>query len=257
MRSDNSWVLGQQSQDLHFAACANSAPQNIFNETFGSHGIIQQSALGFSNVTLLHPSLNNWKLAGVLNDCILQTEDKDYGRPYPAKDGECAKSLEKSRADIEGNESSGVQHEIHVMIYAWWEYITSKNLNSARLYVLGYAEFFNTIEDATLCNDISFARNAGQGQKLAMDLRNEINNLVQLANDKLKKDVEIINNGDKRVNLGFIDINSAFAGSRFCEGGHTLYDQYFSNKVKFWNHVPDRVAIKKANNYQFHVPSDD
>ncbi|KAF2690703.1 hypothetical protein K458DRAFT_482909 [Lentithecium fluviatile CBS 122367] len=244
---DNSWVPNGKEQQFQFAACARSKPEKMIDDHVRS-----------PSVTLMQAGLDTWKLTDVLNFCIFQDQDKDYGVAFPSavEEGECALAISNARRSIEGSDDWGVQYEIHNEIYNWWNIMGAINPDY-RLYVIGYPDFFNTVEDATWCNNVTFARNRKTGQMLVMELRNEINILTQLINDKIWKAVQVINSGDSRVKVGFINPKDRFDGSRFCEGGHSLYDQYFGTKIKFWNRSPEQVVIRRNNNYQFREPTED
>lgn len=102
-----------------------------------------------------------------------------------------------------------------------------------KLYVLGYAHFFNLGDN--YCNSLSFAPFAnapvGNSPKLTLQLRTDMNTAIQNVNDILAKVV----NDVKDPRAKFIDISPAFNGHRFCEDNHSKIDQWYSSDVWLWN----------------------
>jgi hypothetical protein len=99
-----------------------------------------------------------------------------------------------------------------------------------KLYILGYAHFFNL--GANYCDDISFGAFAlvgGAAPKVSNVLRTAFNDAVTNVNNVLSRVATDI--GDERVK--FIDISPAFNTHRFCENSHNYKDQWYSTVSQF------------------------
>ena len=79
----------------------------------------------------------------------------------------------------------------------------------ARLLVTGYATFFNEMTEQ--CNHATFSK-TNPNNRLTNELRGRFNSLVRLLNSVIKAAAEA-------HNAEYIDIDSVFAGHRFCEEG--------------------------------------
>ncbi|KAI9669874.1 MAG: hypothetical protein M1831_006909 [Alyxoria varia] len=122
-----------------------------------------------------------------------------------------------------------------------------------RLYVTGYAEFFNAEDPA--CDDVTFARSANPNPdgkdhiKMTKELRKDFNSMSRHLNSKIEEAVN--RNKDQRV--VFIDIQGegTLDGHRFCEPGIKEPDQK-NGKLWFWHYPYNEprddgdAALKRA-----------
>ena len=97
-----------------------------------------------------------------------------------------------------------------------------------------YAEFFNA--DTTWCNDVTFSyfaaghhdskqKNENNYFYLKQDYRRDFNKLLLKANGKIKEAVDAANHEHGSEKVHFVDVNSRFAGHRFCEQNIKETDQ--------------------------------
>ena len=86
-----------------------------------------------------------------------------------------------------------------------------------RLYVTGYAQFFN--EDDPQCDDVSWtywSQNKNNGApKLTRDKRKTFNNMAKALNAQIQAAVKEY----EKYGAKFIDYDDAFEGHRYCEAG--------------------------------------
>lgn len=183
-----------------------------------------------------------------INNCVFHVQNKNYGPDWPDPNGECAKSIVDSRMRI----NLGLQRSITGAILDILNYESVRYKPDFRLYVIGYAPPFAVDDAATWCNNESFVVpwRHEQRQLLSMELRKELNELVNDVNDKLRTVAENFN--DTRI--GYIDISSVFDGARFCECQHSLWDQYQGTKVKLWNGSPEGVVMANGQ-YTVRAPT--
>jgi hypothetical protein len=146
----------------------------------------------------------------IVEDCIFQfNRDKDYGPEYPDPDGECFKTLEHARENIRSPWFiGGLWNSIYVVLN---EPRIREN-RRFRLFIVGYAGLFN--HDDPRCNDWSFGIWPGKQPKLSTELRHAINEVVDVGRTVYN---HLINHIMFNPKVRYIDINSAFAGHRFCE----------------------------------------
>ena len=118
--------------------------------------------------------------------------------------------------------------------------------NDFRLYVTGYAEFFNEVD--TGCDEVTFARTANpvddgkEHTKLTTGLRKEFNSMSTHLNQMIQKAVD--RNTDKGVKFIDIQANGALEGHRFCEKGVKEPDQH-NEKLFFWHYPYDDPKDKE------------
>ena len=112
-----------------------------------------------------------------------------------------------------------------------------KNNPLFKLYVTGYAQFFN--DEDPFCNTVTFARSANpdnDGEKhilMTTELRKDFNAMSRMLNVAIKKAVDQ-NSGSSIVR--FIDFDALIDGARFCEPGVIEPDQENPNAAFF--HYP-------------------
>ncbi len=89
-----------------------------------------------------------------------------------------------------------------------------------KLYVIGYAQFFNPT--TTQCENVSFDfwRELPENQgNLTSALRTTLNGLATSLNTQISDAVDRANAHDERKPVVFVDWDSAFAGHRYCDEG--------------------------------------
>ncbi|XDG03116.1 hypothetical protein ABKA04_002731 [Annulohypoxylon sp. FPYF3050] len=192
--------------------------------------------VGNPQMITYHAGGNNCGFGDVVFNCIYQPWG-NYGAEYPDPTGKCAKQLANSNDYInEGGEGGLYQDELNT-VRDLLNHPSVKDNKDFRLYILGYAHFFNL--GANYCDDISFGALAtvpliGNAPKLSNRLRTDLNDGVERVNQVLARVAKDV--GDSRVR--FLDISPAFNGHRFCENNHNYRDQWYNADVWLWNLNP-------------------
>jgi hypothetical protein len=74
-------------------------------------------------------------------------------------------------------------------------------------------------------------------------LRQRINDLIRGLNVGIKAGVE---GSWYPERAHFIDVDSGVQDGQFCQPGHSIYDQYFGDKVLLWNLSPEGVITANS-----------
>lgn len=236
------------TQDFHFAACSGARLDNMGNEPY--RGYVQMQAVGVSpSFVTMQAGGNNAGFAAIADACMFRYEwGLDYGADYPG-DGECARRIQAAHDYIENPWwrspfGGSLERDLQISLGQILGHPPVKPSNSFKhLYLIGYAHFFNTDDDNTWCDSASFGLGINGRPPLTLELRRALNDLVERLNRKLEK----VAGYTKQVE--YIDTSEGFGGSRFCEPGHSLYDQYFGTKVKLWNLSPEGVVFFAGSDY--------
>lgn len=97
-------------------------------------------------------------------------------------------------------------------------------------------QFWSTADGSDWCNGESFGANPnGHQPKLSLELRKQMNELLQVINSKMGAIIAALIPANK---AGFIDIDPRFETHRFCEPGSSHRQQYYDDNVYFWNLSP-------------------
>ncbi|KAF2429973.1 hypothetical protein EJ08DRAFT_670707 [Tothia fuscella] len=155
-----------------------------------------------------------------------------YGLPKAIP---CDEQLEKSRKLIEDpNLVTKLDHVIKKTVKRGREGTIGNNF---KLYVTGFAEFFN--QDDPGCNDVTFARTANpkpdgkEHNKLTIKLRTDFNEMSVGLNAAIEEAVNL--NKDQGVRFIDIQAGGALDGHRFCEPSIKEPDQQ-NDKLWFWHY---------------------
>ena len=140
----------------------------------------------------------------VLNECVYQW------RPFST----CMKEIARARTLIESGDFIGKYSDMARVI---------RGSTTMRVALTGYARFFNDSTDQ--CDNVTFSKTDTK-QVLSKKLRKDFNDLVLLLNEVIKAAARI-------HDIGYIDIDAAFEGHRFCEAGIT--EPYDGNNTWFFN----------------------
>lgn len=219
-------------------------------------GYIQMERVGNPRLITMQAGGNNAGFYNVASSCLFHDRDMDYGPDYPDQ-GECLKAITDARNYINGGQ---LQEDIRITIQDIIDHPAVSGNPDFQLFVVGYGHFFAVDDDTTWCNDHSFVLpwRLQQRQKLLLDLRKDINALVEGVNTASYNAVMSFNN----PKIGWIDVTKeggvdAFAGGRFCEAGHSFFDQYFGDKVFLWNASPSGVIINNNGDITEREPTED
>jgi lysophospholipase L1-like esterase len=198
------------------------------------NGHIQMEEVGERpSVITMQAGGNNAGFYDVASNCIFHDADKDYGAAFPEQ-GECTAAIERAHNYLTNpNQDHWLEFDVKATIQEIFDKELAKSNPDFRLYIIGYAHFFDVRDDATWCDDFTFNLpwHLNQRQNLKLDLRKQINGLVEDLNQGLRRSAESFGNNK----IGYIDVSSGFDGGRFCEVGHNAWDQFFGPKVLLWN----------------------
>ena len=245
LKNDVSWMNGW-TEYFTWTACSGSRLVNMQDQILGvgnSPRLVTMSAGGNDN--------GGNPLAGFFNvadSCLfLSNPSTDYGLPYnadPDRTGQCAKAIDASKSYIGNTIGTDLKNTIN-------DILSKDNVKSQPdflLYVMGYAQFFNS--DTTWCNSHTFSVfwPYQSGPPLSQYLRNDINSLVTQLNSVYETTIKAF------PNVRFVNFDAGFEGQRFCEADGSAWGQYFSDDVWFWNVSPPNfsVANQNANDTDIH-----
>lgn len=185
----------RQSQ---FLACSGAKIRSILDEQVPllHHGqqVITMTAGG-----------NDVGLADILNACVFQW--------WPFTSG-CHQAIETSRELVEG----ALFADLLQLLKAITPNLSIDPTDPGKLYVIGYAHFFNS--STTQCDSTTWAfwYNIVHKQYLRRDVRKPLNELVDAVNERIHNAVKAV--GDQVI---FIDWHkyAAYDHGRYCEDGVT------------------------------------
>ena len=261
MEADTTWTTKPQA--FHFAACSGAFLEHIeLNPQEPKPGKINPPQIGqVGNPMMLtyQAGGNNCGFGTAVARCLYPIPGVfGYDKPYPDPEGACWKAVNDSNTyinDMRMIDKPGF-HGLYFDELTTIQRVLSndivKNNPDFKLYVLGYAHFFNL--GANYCDNLSFAPGvkvnafnevATTLTSIALDslatnyqppnvtnkLRTDFNDATTRVNNIIRK--AVIDANDPRVK--FIDISPAFNGHRFCENTHNKIDQWFNNGVWLWN----------------------
>ena len=242
MEANTTWT--SKPQTFHFAACSGAQLVNIKQETQNSNPA-QMDQVGSPVMLTYQAGGNNLGLGKVVTDCIYPLPmgpSSEYNNPYPDPDGQCVQDMNAINGYINDMRTDptpgnhGLYYDELATVRDVLGHAAVKNNPDFRLYILGFAHFFNL--GTNYCDNLSFAPRAEGAIKagshppnVTNQLRTDFNDAITRVNNVLQK---VANNVDDS-RAKFIDISSAFDSHRFCEDHHNEADQWFSNDVWLWN----------------------
>lgn len=234
LSESKSWVPDGRAQNFHFEACA--------GQTQDQGHVNLDSIPSNSDMLLLEASVLDASFAAIAYACIFVPDGEEWGPSYPNSSGRCRLELDKARAYIGDFNSSKLLQDVRTTINIVFDIDKVKTNPDFRVFVPGYLQLFH--EDGRQgdwCNNTSFSLRKESRPTLSRELRAEINYIVREANNAVEAAVATSNHSD---HAHFIDIDSQIGDKRFCQPSHTLYDQYYGDKVMFWNLAPEGVILR-------------
>jgi hypothetical protein len=189
--------------------------------------------VGSPQMITYHAGGNNCDFGTVVSDCIYQPLNfgDGYGPEYPDPAGKCAQRMAEKKGYM--NDPLGLYRDELLTVRDLVSHPVVKDNKDFRLYILGYAHFFNL--DANYCDELTFSpwQSINRGPKLSNRLRTDLNDAVERMNQILKRVATDV--GDPRVK--YLDVSPAFDTHRFCEDSHSgnTNDQWYSTDVWLWN----------------------
>ena len=185
-----------EQRESQFLACSGAKIGSILHEQVPLLNDDQQ-------VITMTAGGNDVGLADILNACVFQW--------WPFSSG-CHQAIETSRELLEGDFSG----DLVQLLKAITPKLSRDPTNPGTLYVIGYADFFNS--STTQCDSTTWAfwYNIGNKQYLNKDVRKPLNELVDAVNMRINDAVKVA--GDRVV---FIDWHeyAAYDHGRYCEDG--------------------------------------
>lgn len=143
----------------------------------------------------------------VMNACVF--------RFYSWYSGTCEAALAASDAAIRGGD---FERRLEVVLRQVLDRVAWERRPRFAIAVTGYARFFR--EDTPACDNMSLSVWWG-GPRLTRDVRRSLNGLVDAANAKLRRTVDVVNARFRgpRPRVLFVGYDDLFDGHRFCEPG--------------------------------------
>ena len=263
MEADTTWTTNPQT--FHFAACSGAFLDHIElnpQDTKPEMNPPQMDQVGNPMMLTYQAGGNNCGFGEAVSKCLYPFPGLlGYDKPYPDPNGACFQAVNKSNTyinnmrtnDDDSEEPHGLYLDEFRTIQAVLLKDAVKNNPDFKLYVLGYAHFFNL--GTNYCDNLSFAPGVkadpnGLGEiagssaealglletnyhppNVTNQLRTDFNDATTRVNNVIRKAVNDVN--DPRVK--FIDVSPAFNGHRFCENSHSALDQWFNTDVWLWN----------------------
>ncbi|MDI1488653.1 MAG: hypothetical protein OHK93_007928 [Ramalina farinacea] len=185
-----------EQRQSQFLACSGAKIRSILDEQVPLLNDDQQ-------VITMTVGGNDVGLADILNACVFQW--------WPFSSG-CHQAIETSRELIEG----GFSADLVQLLKAITPKLSRDPTNPGKLYVIGYADFFNS--STTQCDSTTWAfwYNIGNKQYLNQDVRKPLNELVDAVNKRISDAVKAA--GDQAI---FVDWHeyAAYDRGRYCEDG--------------------------------------
>lgn len=234
MEADQNWV-GHNPSGLRDAACSGSQLGDI---VAGQH---QMGKVGDTPaVVVMTSGGNNAGFGHIVDVCIYHSDPThNYGNPYWSdKDGsgDCAKAIADATEYITNPDK--MPNDLTKTLDDLFADPASKNPDFL-LYLTGYAQFFGTDYDPWCDSEywsIPTINPFNIDPYLSKSLRQAFNDRVSAVNKLYKSTAE----SDKyKAKVRFIDIDSHFAGHRFCEPGSNYKEQINTDthfdKVYLWN----------------------
>ncbi|KAF1919289.1 SGNH hydrolase-type esterase domain-containing protein [Ampelomyces quisqualis] len=240
LSEDDTWVPNGLKQEFHFQACSGTRFEQIDRGTNQDH--IQLNEIpADTNMLLLQAGGNNANFAAIAYACLFAPEGKEWGPAFPDPRGACAVELAKAREYIYGTGVNQLFQDTRWTVNAVFNNEKVKHMDDLRLFIPGYFQsFYEGGGAGDWCDNASFALRYSDRPTLSLALRKEINGLIRGLNDGIKAGIV---GSFHHHRTHFIDVDSQIGDHRFCQPGHSLYDQYFGDKVYLWNMSPEGVII--------------
>lgn len=209
---------GANRTTFDFLSCTGSTIDDMLSGAESSQ-IDQLNTTTTADLALLSVGGNDLGFFDIMNSCIF--------RFYSFYSGTCEKALRKSREAVESPE---FEQRLRLAIAEILDRVHWEKRPWFTVTVTGYARFFNAeTED---CDERSFGV-WWQGPKLRRKLRRRMNQMVLDVNDKIRRSVDVVNEGFAKPRVFFVDYDDAFEGHRFCEEG-VIEPDYLRNETWFF-----------------------
>ena len=226
MAADDSWA--GESPNFNFTACSGSSAGDV------AGGIKNQLAnVKNPDLLIITTGGNEAGFFDVVDSCVYHSNNgRDYGLPYHKdtnRTGACTKAIDKATNFTTDGRLSESLTTMYKSLLASDQAKANPDL---RIYQTGYVHYFNVDDGNTWCDKVSF--HLGSNALLTLDLRKEINELVERANGVIQQVVLTF----AEHHVGYISITEDFGGHRFCEPDSNRVAQFTSSNVWNWNAQP-------------------
>lgn len=211
-----------EQRSFSLKACAGAKAERIRDEQH-----VDQDA----DLITISAGGNNVGFSNLVDGCVFRFRGW--------KSPNCESAMDESEARIRDNSSTSHPRPLSPLSCMKWLFTNSSlglwnpvwdaiaqvlidlgpNAKTSRIFVTGYAKFFNSETDQ--CDGASFSVWAlpGIGDKMTKDRRRRLNGLVDLINQQLQSVVDNWRNEGGYTNIQFINYDSAYEGHRLCENG--------------------------------------
>jgi len=207
--SDATWTTSPQNYS--FAPCGEAQLQDLETQ-------LQDVESPDLDMLTMIAGGNNCQVGPVVEACVYLGKSIGGWK-------KCEEAIEDARLYIEGNGTTGLEHDFREAVRGVLEGQDEKPNSDFRLYILGYAAFFAEAEAGDWCDDVAFS----MGVKLEAWKRERMNGLIREVNGLIER---VVGEFEK---ARFMNIDGVFEGHRFCEKGHDYQEQWYSENVWFWN----------------------
>ena len=234
MEADSTWI-GHDPSGLRDAACSGSNLGDIVK------GQQQMGKVGNPDVVIMTSGGNNAGFGNIVDVCIYHSKPTHYyGNPYwddPDRSGDCARALDAALEYI--TDPNAMAYDLTKTIDDLFNDSSVNDNSDFLLYLTGYAQFFGTDYDPW-CNSeywsIPTLNLSNKYPYLSVNLRKDFNDHVSKVNNLYKTTAE---SDEYKAKVRYIDVDSGFAGHRFCEPGANHGDQVNTDTnfdgVYLWN----------------------
>ncbi|KAL8784301.1 MAG: hypothetical protein Q9213_004059 [Squamulea squamosa] len=220
MNKDSRMPGAAKGRRIWDCTCSGASTQDILDHQFldapSSDSVYgARSEFGFPQIATLTAGGDDIEFLSLVLECILQM--------YPFSNP-CEEQIQRSASKLD---DPLLFNSLDLII----KQILIRGITSAgegfRLFVTGYAQFFN--EKTDQCDDATFSYwdRGDEAQKLTKDLRQKLNKLARDLNNKIKAVVD----NNKQWGVVYVDYDAQFDGHRYCEDGITEPD---NNNPNIW-----------------------
>lgn len=207
----NSQLNQGQTHVFDFRSCTGARIEDVLRkEDGGKSGSQLEYASKKADITTLSIGGNNIGFFELLDSCI-------YHFGGWGSTNNCMEAINSTVSIIKG-----LEFDMALDLVIKGALDNAIGANSPKLFVTGYAQFFNA--ETTQCNNVTFCiwENPTKNHTcplLTQDLRRDMNDLTNLLNAKVSAAIQraISSNHLSNATITFIDYDPSFEGHRFCE----------------------------------------
>lgn len=221
LSGESTWTPDHRPQVFAFQSCMGTPFSGIDRAPHKGH--IQLNDIPADiDMIMLQAGYDNANLAAVAAACVYTN-------------GNCSQEIARASSYINGKDKDQLFQDVRWTVDSIFENEKIKANSQFQLFMPSYAQvFYVDGVDGDWCSNATFAVN-DNGPTLSLELRKSINQLIQDLNTGIKAGIAGSFHSER---THFVDVDPQFIGHRFCQPGHTIIDQYISDKVYLWNMSP-------------------